>query len=280
MSNRIFDRDTKKAIAAALAEDIGKIDLSSFCIPKGKKIAGLIIAGEDFLLAGVNIAKEVFKQLDRKMKFRALSKDGEWIKKKKVIAAVSGDARSMLSAERTALNFLQHLSGIATNTKKYIRKAGAKKVIILDTRKTTPGLRRLEKYATRIGGAVNHRMGLYDRILIKENHIRAAGGIRRAIDTLKKKFPGHTGNAEAEVRTIDELKEALECGVRHVLLDNMRPGTIKKAAKIAGGRAKIEVSGGVSLQNIGKFASQNVDFISVGRLTHAARWVDISFQVK
>lgn len=277
MQRLILNKEIKNLIKAALLEDVGKGDLSSAIIPAYTEGKGYIIAGEDLVLAGIRISEWTFKNVDRKIKFIAYKKDGEWVKKNERIAEVSGNARNILTAERTALNFLQRLSGIATLTRKFVEKLKNTGVVLLDTRKTTPGLRLLEKYATRVGGARNHRMGLYDRLMIKSNHVNISGGIENVVGSVKKL--GKLKDAMFEVRNISELKTAIAGGARYILLDNMSLKELRKAVSIAKRRAKLEATGGVNLGNIKKIAQTGVDFISVGALTHSARWVNISLKM-
>lgn len=275
-----FDKELRKIIKDALAEDIGSGDLTSSIIPKNKTGKGYIVAGESFVLAGIGIAGEVFKMVDKTLRFTPLKKDGESVRKGMKLAEVSGSMRSMMIGERTALNFVQHLSGIATITHHHVKKLSGYKALLLDTRKTTPCLRILEKYATRVGGARNHRFGLYDKILVKSNHIDIMGGIRIVAEHLRKKYPENFTEAEIEVRTLSELREALTCGFRRILLDNMSRPQIQRAIEIAGGRAELEASGGINIKNIRAIASTGVDYISSGAITHSSSWVDISFKIE
>lgn len=272
-----LNKEIENLIEVALLEDVGKGDLSSAIFPPHTEGKGYIIAREDLVLAGIKIAEWTFKKLDRKIKFIAYKKDGEWVKKNEKIAEISGNAKNILTAERTALNFLQRLSGIATLTRKFVDRLKNTGVILLDTRKTTPGLRVLEKYATRVGGARNHRMGLYDRLMIKSNHVDIAGGMENVVVSVKKL--GKLKDAMFEVRNISELETALSNGARYILLDNMSQKDLKKAVLIAKGKAKLEATGGVNLRNIRDIASTGVNFISAGALTHSARWVNISLKM-
>lgn len=266
-----------QVIKAALKEDLGTGDLTSRAIiPKGQKAKARIIAKETGVIAGLSVAKEVFRALDRSLRFSPKVKDGKKVKKGTVIAEVSGNARSILAGERVALNFLQHLSGIATLTNKFVTRAKGKgiRVKVLDTRKTTPGIRVLEKYAVRVGGGINHRIGLYDAVLIKDNHIKLAGGVEKAI--LKVRGMRY----EVEAKTIAEAKKAIKGRANRILLDNMNIRTLRQAVKFcrkAG--VKTEASGGVTLQNIRAIAKTGVDFISVGALTHSAPALDISLKI-
>ncbi|MFQ5428523.1 MAG: carboxylating nicotinate-nucleotide diphosphorylase, partial [Thermodesulfobacteriota bacterium] len=235
-----------------------------------------IIAKQDLVLAGLFLAEEVFSALDEGVKFEALAEDGARVKKGRAIAAVSGRLGPMLTGERVALNILARLSGIATLTEAFVQKAPG--VTVLDTRKTTPRLRVFERYAVRLGGGVNHRSGLYDAVLIKDNHIKAAGGIARAIKKVRRSY-GREKTLEVEVTNIKETREALRGGADIILLDNMDAEKIKKVLKVIKGQAVTEVSGGVNLNNIKELARTGVDRISIGGLTHSAPAVDISMKV-
>ncbi len=279
MPENRFYRIVDEIITAALREDVGSGDISSLVIPEGTKGKGYILAGEPLILAGLDIARDVFKKVDKKIRFVAIRKDGDEVKRGERIAEVYGEARGIMTGERTAINFLQHLSGIATHTRRFVEKIKPYRAILLDTRKTRPGLRLLEKYATRVGGAENHRMGLYDGIMIKGNHIKCAGGIDNAIANLKKVYPRKFENAMIEVENLTELKVALASGIKYILLDNMSVDEIRESVRIARGRAVLEATGGITLKNIEKIASTNVNFISAGALTHSARWVNISLKM-
>lgn len=267
----------QELIKTALKEDIGKGDVTTkLVLPQKKNVTAAIIAKEKGVLAGINIAQQVFYTLDKKLKFLAKQRDGNRIAPNTTIALVSGDARSILTAERTALNFMQHLSGIATTTSKYVSAVKGTKAQILDTRKTIPGLRTLEKYAVRVSGGRNHRFGLDYMILIKANHIKTAGGIEPALLSAKK------GNRkrlklEIEVKNLGEVKTALSLNARLIMLDNMGLKEMRKAVRL--GKAKFEASGGINLRNVRKVAKTGVDYISVGALTHSAPALDISLQI-
>lgn len=265
-------------IDCALEEDIGAGDITSnSLIPAGRETKANIIAKEAGIICGLDIAEWVFKTADKKIRFVKKVKDGAQVKAGKAIATVSGPARGILAAERTSLNFLQRLSGIATLTGKFVKAAG-RKANILDTRKTTPGMRMLDKYAVRMGGGANHRFGLFDAVLIKDNHIAIAGGLRKAVKMAKKKF----NKVEVEARSLSEVKEAVTSGATRIMLDNMSIGNLNKAVKLIRGsvrKVEIEVSGGINLRNIGKIAGAGVDCISIGALTHSAPALDISLKV-
>jgi nicotinate-nucleotide pyrophosphorylase (carboxylating) len=277
----------KSLIRLALSEDIGPGDATSEAIiPKGLVWRARVIAKEDMILAGGHIATAVFKTVDKKIAVKLLKKDGARLKKGAVIMTARGPARSLLAAERTALNFLQRLSGIATLTGRFVSLTKGSGIKILDTRKTTPGLRLPEKYAVHCGGGTNHRMGLYDMYLIKNNHVDIAGSVTEAVLAVRSK--NRSGLLiEVEVRNFRELEEAVISGADTVMLDNFGPKMAQKAVKIVQKlsktikfRPKIEISGGISLKNIKKHAKTGADFISVGALTHSAIAVDICMRVK
>ncbi len=266
-------------IIHALKEDIGKGDITTkLTVPINQKITAHIITKQDGILAGSEVVQQVFKILDPNVRINFRIKDGAKFNKGVIIAKLKGNTRALLTGERTALNFLCRLTGIATLTRKFVVKVSHTKLKILDTRKTTPNLRILEKYAVRIGGGVNHRSGLYDMILIKDNHIHASGGITNAVIKAQKgnksKLP-----IEVETKNLSEVKEALVLKVPIIMLDNMNLGQIRKAAKLAKGKARLEVSGGVNLRNVRKIAETGVDYISVGALTHSAPIIDISMEI-
>ncbi len=266
-------------VKAALAEDIGKGDITTgSIIPKTAKGEAEFIAKEDMVLAGLFIAGKTFKLLDKSSVFKTFFKDGEAVKKGTVIAVVKGRLAPILTGERVALNFLQRLSGIATLTREFTKKIDDRGVKLLDTRKTTPCLRILEKYAVKAGGGFNHRFGLFDAVLIKDNHIAASGGVKKAVDKVLKKYRDSMP-VEVEVTNYKEVREAVEAGADIIMLDNMDPERIRKSLKIIKNRALVEVSGGVTLSNVREIASTGVDFISVGALTHSARSMDISMEV-
>lgn len=266
-------------IKAALAEDLGSGDITTKAIVKPKdKGEAVFLAKEDFVLAGLFIAEKTFHLLDKKTGFKAFFKDGDKVKSGQVIASVSGRLDVLLTGERVALNFIQRLCGIATLTSVFVEKTKAANVKILDTRKTTPCMRVLEKYAVRAGGGYNHRFGLFDCVMIKDNHIKAAGTITEAIKRVSRKY--REGMlVEVEVTNLKETREAIEGGADIIMLDNMTPDRIESALKIIKNRALVEVSGGVNLENITEVARKGVDFISIGALTHSAPSADISMEV-
>lgn len=266
----------KSLIKLALEEDIGPGDITANAtIPKSLEAKAFILAKEEGLICGLEVARAVFKTVDSKIIFKKLVEDGEKVRAGKKIAEISGKAGKILTAERTALNFLQRLSGIATLTAKFVKRVKPYKSKILDTRKTTPGLRILEKYAVRVGGGKNHRFGLWDGILIKGNHIDLVG-LREAVKKAKK--PGK--KVEVEARNLKEVKEALEAGADIIMLENMDLKTIKEGVKLIGKKALIEASGGVNLDNVREIAKTGVDWISIGRLTHSVKSLDMSLRIK
>jgi nicotinate-nucleotide pyrophosphorylase (carboxylating) len=268
----------KETIRIAIYEDIGHGDITSLLIvPEYKKAKASIIAKEDLILAGMPFIKEVFNAIDPGVEIQIFFDEGSRVKKGDIIAKISGSARSLLAGERISLNILQRISGIATMTNQYVKKVNGLPVKIADTRKTIPGMRLMEKYGVRIGGGVNNRFGLYDGILIKDNHIKVAGGVKRAIELAKKGH--HLLKIEVEVKNLDELKEALDAGADVIMLDNMSITDMKKAVKIAKGKAILEASGNVNLENIRSIAETGVDIISIGALTHSARAVDTSMKI-
>ncbi|HUT72523.1 MAG TPA: carboxylating nicotinate-nucleotide diphosphorylase [Desulfatiglandales bacterium] len=268
-----------KIIDTALAEDLGPGDLTTEAlIDPSIKGKARLVPREEMVLAGIEVFGRVLSRLDPDIALEWNFQDGDVVPAGRDIGVVEGSLRGILSAERTALNFLQHLSGIATLTKRYVDKAGPSKVRVVDTRKTTPGLRILEKYAVRVGGAHNHRLGLFDGVLIKDNHIAAAGSISRAVEKIRANVP-HTVKIEVEVDDLRGLEEAMRVGADAVLLDNMSIDEMKEAVSIAGGRVLLEASGGITLETIGEVAQTGVDLISVGALTHSARSVDISLEI-
>ena len=268
-----------KIIDNALAEDLGPGDLTTeTLIDQSAKGKARLVPREELVLAGIEIFGRVFSRLDPDIALEGNFRDGDVVPAGRDIGVVEGSLRAILSAERTALNFLQHLSGIATLTKRYVEKAGPSQVRVIDTRKTTPGLRILEKYAVRAGGGHNHRLGLFDGVLIKDNHIAAAGSISKAVEKIRANVP-HTVKIQVEVDDLRGLEEAMRVGVDAVLLDNMSIDEMKEAVSVAGGRVLLEASGGITLETIKEVAQTGVDLISVGALTHSARSVDISLEI-
>jgi nicotinate-nucleotide pyrophosphorylase (carboxylating) len=268
-----------RIIENALREDIRSGDITTnLLFPEEAPSRGLLLAKEEGIVAGLPIAGAVFRKLDKNTVWKEEKKDGEKVESNEVLAEISGSQRAILTGERTALNFIQRLSGIATLTSRFVKALGGLPVRILDTRKTVPGLRILDKYAVCVGGGYNHRFGLYDGVLIKDNHIKLAGGIIRAVKLIRERARNET-RIEVETSTIDEVKAALEAGVDVIMLDNMSIETIKRAVKLINGKALIEASGGVTLENIRQIAETGVDFISVGLLTHSPSALDIGFYI-
>lgn len=284
-------------IRLALIEDVGSGDITTdVIVSQNVKGEAYVMAKEDMVLSGIGIFKKVLMSAHSSysdsvipLKFRDRFKDDDLIKSGKKIIEVTGDMRTLLIGERTALNFLQRMSGIATLTKKFVDEVASPahksyvrgrndKVKIIDTRKTTPALRILEKYAVRCGGGINHRFGLYDGILIKDNHIKAAGGIAKAVKKIRESAH-HLMKIEVETKSLKEVRDALKSKADVIMLDNMDIPAIRNAVKLIDKRALIEVSGGVNLKNVGEIAGTGVDYISIGALTHSARAVDISMEI-
>ena len=276
--NELEDR----LIDLAFAEDIGDGDHTTLCcIPEDAMGKSHLLIKEDGILAGVEVAKRVFAKFDLTMQVEVLINDGTPVKKGDIAMVVTAKVRSLLQTERLMLNIMQRMSGIATMTNKYVERLKGTKTHVLDTRKTTPGLRMLEKQAVKIGGGMNHRIGLFDMILLKDNHIDFCGGITNAItrchEYLKEK--GLDLKIEIEVRNFDELAEAMECGgINRIMLDNFSVADTKKAVDIVGGKFETESSGGITFDTIRDYAECGVDFISVGALTHSVKGLDMSFK--
>ncbi len=266
-------------IKRALEEDVGYGDITTqSLVPPEQKARGIFTAKSPGIVAGIKVSQAVFAYLDPEVEFDMLKSDGDEIQPGDVIAVVRGKARTLLTGERLALNFLQRLSGIASKTRKMVDMIKYSKSELLDTRKTTPGLRVLEKYAVGIGGARNHRFGLFDGVMIKDNHIKTVGSIQKAVSTARQKVP-HTIKIEVEVETMEQLQEALEAHADIIMLDNMDVYEMIEAVNIVGGRAILEASGGINEGNLAEVARTGVDFISMGALTHAATSLDISFDI-
>lgn len=279
------DRTLNKAavddvIRRALAEDIGSGDITTAAtVPAGVVGRGVLLAKAPLVVAGLDVAHAVFVHVagPAAMTFSPLVADGDMVAAGDVLARVEGPAAALLTAERTALNLLQRLSGIATATREYVA-AAAGRITILDTRKTTPTLRALEKYAVRVGGGTNHRFGLDDLILIKDNHVRLSGGIAPAITHARAAAPGL--RVEVEAQTVDEAAQAADAGADIILLDNLSTPEIRQAVAIIAGRAETEISGGVTLDRIAELATTGADYVSVGALTHSVRAADISLEIE
>ncbi|HGJ63904.1 TPA: carboxylating nicotinate-nucleotide diphosphorylase [bacterium] len=266
-------------IDLALREDIGTGDITSeSTIPENVMAKAIILSKDEGIIAGLDIAGEVFHKIDPNIDYKKLISDGDMITKKQEIAIVEGKARSLLTAERTVLNFIQRLSGVATITSRYAKAVSGYKAKIVDTRKTTPGWRALEKYAVRIGGGGNHRFGLYDAVLIKDNHIAVAGSITEAIARAKKQIP-HTIKIEVETENLDQVQESIQAKADIIMLDNMTIDMMSKAVKLIDGKAIVEASGGIKLENVASVAETGVDLISIGAITHSAISLDISMDI-
>ena len=268
--------DILAAIQNALREDIGPGDATTNSIvPPDATMRGHIIAKQAGVVAGLDVAKAVYLEIDPRVEFTALAEEGARVENRQILAEVFGPARSLLTAERTALNFLGRMSGIATLTRQFADSVAGTGAVILDTRKTAPGLRVVDKLAVLRGGGQNHRTGLYDMILIKDNHIDFAGSLAEAVTRARAAATGL--EVEVEARTLDDIRAAIELGVERILLDNMTPEMMTEAVKINAGRARLEASGNVTLDNVRKIAATGVDYISIGALTHSAKVFDVSF---
>lgn len=277
-------KQVERIVGGALSEDLISADVTTEAlIPTNIRGKASILVKRDGIVAGIEVAKEVFRQVDPSVRFKALVKDGAKVVKGQVIATVRGRVASILKGERTALNFLQHLSGIATETARYVDAVSGTKAVITDTRKTLPGLRMLEKYAVRVGGGKNHRLNLADGVLIKDNHLAAlrSRGIRlcEVVKRARKKVP-QTLKIEVEVGSVEEALEALSAGVDVIMLDNMKLEDMRKVVKLVKGRALLEASGGITLDNVRSVAETGVDFISIGALTHSSRALDMSLELE
>lgn len=271
-----------RLIDLAFAEDIGDGDHTTLCcIPEDAMGKSHLLIKEDGILAGVEVAKRVFARFDSALKVEVLMCDGSKVKKGDIAMVVSGKIRSLLQTERLMLNIMQRMSGIATMTNKYVKLIEGTKAHVLDTRKTTPGMRMLEKQAVKIGGGVNHRIGLFDMILLKDNHVDFAGGISNAINRCHEylKEKSLDLKIEIEVRNFDEIKQVMDCGgVDRIMLDNFSVEDTKKAVEMIAGKYEVESSGGITFDTIRSYAECGVDFISVGALTHSVKGLDMSFK--
>ncbi|MCL4466943.1 MAG: carboxylating nicotinate-nucleotide diphosphorylase [Chloroflexi bacterium] len=274
----MLSHDLHSQIRVALEEDLGVGDVTAASIvPDDARARCRLVGKQNGIIAGLDVAEAVFHELDRSVSFKALVAEGSRVSSEQVLAEIGGPARAILSAERTALNFLGRMSGIATLTRQFVDAVAGTHARILDTRKTAPGLRAFDKLAVRRGGGANHRLGLYDMILIKDNHVDFAGSL---VEAVRRAQAAETGlEIEVEARTLDEVQAALDAGARRILLDNMSPSTMKEAVAIGGGRARLEASGNVSLDNIREIAQTGVDDISIGALTHSARVFDMSLEL-
>ena len=264
-------------ISRALEEDIGSGDVTTDTIvPANASLRGRIVAKEEGVVAGLEIARQVMLSLDQNVEFVARVEDGTRVERRTVLADLQGPARALLTGERTALNFLGRMSGIATLTRRFVDAVSGTKAVILDTRKTAPGLRMTDKLAVRLGGGQNHRTGLFDMVLIKDNHIDFAGSITDAVERVRASDTKL--EIEVETRTLDNVREALSLGVERILLDNMSSSTMREAVAICNGQAKLEASGNVTLGNVLEVAGTGVDYISVGALTHSPKVFDVSLE--
>jgi nicotinate-nucleotide pyrophosphorylase (carboxylating) len=268
----------REIVRRALAEDLGWGDVTTEAtVGSDQRAQGILLAKAPCVVAGLDVALEVFRQLDPAVTVKTARADGDRCAPGDVLATLTGSAASLLTAERTALNFLQQLSGIATLTRAFVDAAEGR-ITILDTRKTTPTLRVLEKYAVRAGGGLNHRSGLDDGILIKDNHVRLAGGVAEAVRRMK--LAGQEMPIEVEAQSLDQVDDAVAAGADIVLLDNLSTSEIQDAVRRIGGRAKIEISGGITLARVPELAATGADYVSVGALTHSAPAVDLSFELE
>ena len=268
--------EIERIVRQALQEDIGLGDITTQAtVLPGTPARAELVAKEPFVLSGIDVAGEVFRQLDKAVAFEPLKRDSEAVQKGEVLAWIKGEAATLLQGERVALNLLQRMSGIATLTAEFVATVAGTGATIVDTRKTTPGLRTLEKYSVRMGGGKNHRTSLYDGVLIKENHIAAAGGIAIAVERARARI-AHLMKIEIETRDLQEVTQALEAGADIILLDNMSPAQLVEAVALVDGRAVTEASGGVNLETVREIAETGVELISIGTLTHSYRAVDIS----
>jgi nicotinate-nucleotide pyrophosphorylase (carboxylating) len=275
----LTQEDIERVVTAALAEDVGSGDATTLAlVPEDARCRAELVLEEPGVVCGVPVVAAVFRMLDREVRVEAKLEEGTAVSAVPVVVAeVDGPARAILSGERVALNLLGRLSGIASLTRRFVELTDGTRTTVLDTRKTTPGLRALEKYAVRCGGGRNHRAGLYDGVLVKENHLRVAGGVTAALAALEGRGDGLPVEVEAE--TLAQVREALDAGAPRILLDNMRPEEVREAVELSAGRAQLEASGGVSLGTIRAYAETGVDFVSVGALTHSARSLHVSLEV-
>lgn len=265
-------------ILNALTEDLAGGDLTTeLLIPGSARCKGEFMVKSPGVIAGLHVVAKVFDHIDHGVSFKALAQDGDAVTPGTIVARIQGPARTILTGERTALNFLQHLSGIATITRSIVQQLEGSSITLLDTRKTIPGLRLLQKYAVSVGGGKNHRMGLYDGILIKNNHLKFVS-ITEAVTRAKREAPPHIG-VEVEVENLAQLREAVDAGADIIMLDNMEPPLMKKALALVGGKAKVEVSGNITEETLPALLKIPVDYISMGRLTHSAKALDISLKI-
>lgn len=277
MTSTRLPADLAETVARAIAEDVGPGDVTAALIPAGEKARARIIAREPGVLCGIAWAEEAFLRIEPRLRVHWCRRDGDALAPNEVLCELDGPARGILTAERTALNFLQTLSGTATAARRYAEAVAGTGATVIDTRKTLPGLRSAQKYAVAVGGCGNHRLGLYDFILIKENHIAAAGGIGAALAAAKARNTGVP--IEIEVETLAQLEEALDAGAERVLLDNFDLAGLREAVRLAAGRAKLEASGNVDFERLREIAETGVDYISVGALTKHVRALDLSLRI-
>ncbi|AGA67663.1 nicotinate-nucleotide pyrophosphorylase (carboxylating) [Desulfitobacterium dichloroeliminans LMG P-21439] len=268
----------QELIEQALQEDLGTGDLSAAIFPKTAWTRAKIYAKQKGVLCGLEVTKQIFKTVDAQLDVKILAKDGEKIERGTVVIEITGPVRSILSAERTALNFLQHLSGVASATYQAVKECEGLPTRITDTRKTLPGLRMLQKYAVRMGGGQNHRFGLYDAVMLKDNHIAAAGGIRPAVEAARHQI-GHMVKIEVECETLQQVEEAVASGAEVIMLDNMNLEEMHKAVNIVNGRAILEASGGIKKGSVRAVAETGVDVISIGAITHSVKALDFSLDI-
>jgi nicotinate-nucleotide pyrophosphorylase (carboxylating) len=277
---RAIEAEITAIVRRALEEDLGSGDVTTECtVPTELWLSGRLVARAAGVIAGLEIACLVFTQLDERVQFEMLVMDGEAVKPMQELARVSGPGRALLTGERTALNLLQRISGIATQTRRYVEAVRGTQAVILDTRKTAPGLRALDKLAVRLGGGQNHRAGLYDMVLIKNNHIAAVGGnLAETVARIREGDPKQR-LVEIEVRDLDQLRQVLQLDVDRILLDNMPADQLREAVAMTAGRVPLEASGGITLENVAEIARTGVDYISVGALTHSVQALDISLWI-
>ncbi len=279
----LHDASILRLVQIALQEDIGSGDITTECLfaertpPLGR---GRILVKEAGVICGLPIAALVFRNVHPEAVLQPLVEEGTWVEAGTVVAEVVGPAPALLTAERTALNFLQRMSGVATLTRRFVEAVQGTGATICDTRKTIPGWRRLDKYATAVGGAQNHRMGLYDMVLIKDNHIAAAGGIRAAVEQCRRELGDMPIRIEVETRSLSEVREVLSCpGVHRVMFDNFTPEAVRQAVELVAGRLETEASGSITLETVRQYAETGVQFLSIGALTHSAPALDISLEL-
>jgi nicotinate-nucleotide pyrophosphorylase (carboxylating) len=275
-----MDKELLKAIEplieAGFFEDVNMGDITTnLIIPASSRTKAIMVAKADGVIAGIPVVELVFRKLDPDVRFTPAIKEGDKVIKGDLICTIEGTYRALLTGERLALNFLQRMSGIASETAKYVEAVKGFKTEILDTRKTVPGLRLVDKYAVKTGGGTNHRMGLYDMVMIKDNHISVAGGIKNAVQAIRPNIPAEI-KIEVETTTLEEVQEALDAGADIIMFDNMTTEVMAKAVKIIEGRAKIEASGNMTLEKVREVAATGVDYISIGALTHSVNALDIS----